>query len=576
MDSMRRRRTQAGFSVKRVLAVVLTIALLGFWAVRHANFVLGRALYLAFPADDTTYRAAWPSLTGSISAKDVVFPAAQGSELKAFRFDEVRVEVPMGQYLRSAFSRRGLLNAITEVRITLSGGRGEYGMPFTGALGVFGAASSAPFEADGCAEDALWTSDELAQMGLKPEPTELVVTFKREQGRLSVEQTQRTPGVASVSYRGSMQMNDSYSLFSLRDGGRNALLGDSWSVRDEGFVAARNRYCAGKDKVTPEQFVQRHMAAVQRLLAVAGLQANAAMASAYRQFASQGGSLEFSVDYDPPLSAERYADDNLGHWLGQMRGRFSVDAKPQVFGLEARPPQPLPEEDEDAESGMTLVDVLRAEGADPLQQAATDAASSASSAVPDGAVTTPAAAPPAAIAAAVPATATAPAATGTAATAAPEPTSSFLNDPPLPATAALKPAASAAAPAAATTAAPTTAAPTTAGTAAKPAAAAPKSLVVVPAADTTVVSSAGRVASAEAAEPAADTAVIAAGTRVSYAQLGKMIGQNARVHLKTRPPMQGQVVREDKGIVYLRRRLGSGYAVLEIDPKAFDYAEAMQ
>lgn len=563
MDSMRGRRTQAGFSLKRVLAVVLTIALLGFWAVRHANFVLGRALYMAFPADDTTYRAAWPSLTGSISAKDVVFPAEQGSELKAFRFDEVRVEVPMGQYLRSAFSRRGLLNAITEVRITLSGGRGEYGMPFTGALGVFGAASSAPFEADGCAQDSIWTSDELTGMGLKPGPTELVVEFKREQGSLTIEQTQRTPGVASVSYRGKVQMNDNYSLFSLRDGGRNALLSDSWSVRDEGFVAARNRYCAGKDKITPEQFVQRHVAAVQRLLAATGLQANDAMATAYRQFASRGGSLEFSVDYDPPLAAERYADDNLGHWLAQMRGRFSVDAKPQTFGLEARPPLPLPEGGEDAESSMTLVDVLRAEGTDPLQLAAADASLSTNSIVPAGTAAAPAPELAALPAVAAPSAVTPPA--GTAATA-PEPTSSFLNDPPLPATAALKPAAPVVA----------AAAPTPAPAAAKTAAAAPKSLVVVPAADTTVVSSAGRVASAEAAETPVDTAVIAAGTRVTYAQLGKMIGQNARVHLKTRPPMQGQVVREEKGVVYLRRRLGSGYAVLEIDPKAFDYAEAMQ
>lgn len=562
MDSMRRRRTQSGFSLKRVLGVVLTIALLGFWTVRHANFVLGRALYMAFPADDTTYRAAWPSLTGSISAKDVVFPAEEGSELKAFRFDEVRVEVPMGQYLLSAFSRRGLLNAITEVRITLSGGRGEYGQPFTGALGVFGAASSAPFEADGCAEDALWTTDELSSMGLKPGPTELIVEFKREQGSLRVEQTQRTPGVASVSYRGTLQMNDNHSLFSLRDSGRNALLSDSWSLRDEGFVAARNRYCAGKDKITPEQFVQRHIAAVQRLLAATGLQANEAMVTAYRQYASRGGSLELGVDYDPPLAAERLADPDLGHWLAQMRGRFSVDAKPQAFGLEARPPLPLPEDDPDAESSMTLVDVLRAEGADPLQQAATDTSLSTSPVVPADVATTAAAAPPAVT--------TAASATATAAT---EPTSSFLNDPPLPATAALKPAATAAtAPPAPTTARPAASKPA----AAAPAAAAAKSLVVVPAADTTVVSSAGRVASAEAAAPAADSAVIAAGSRVSYAQLGKMVGQNARVHLKTRPPMQGQVVREDKGIVYLRRRLGSGYAVLEIDPKAFDYAEAMQ
>ncbi|WP_257389185.1 hypothetical protein [Tahibacter caeni] len=537
MHPIRGRRAQAGFSIKRVLGLVLTIVLLGFWTMRHANFVLGRALYMAFPADDTTYRAAWPSLTGSISAKDVVFPAADGTDLKEFRFDEVRVEVPMGQYLLSALSRRGRLNAITEVRIALTGGRGEYGLPFTSSLGVFGAASSAPFEADGCVEDSLWTSDELARMGLKPGPTELTVEFKREQGRLTLTQTQRTPGVASVSYHGVVAMNDDYSLFSLRDGGRNALLSDSWSVRDEGFVAARNHYCAGKDKITPEQFVQRHVATVQRVLAAEGLHANDEMAAAYRQFASRGGSLEFGVDYDPPLTAERYAEAHFGEWLGQVRGRFSVDGKPQAFGLETRPPLPLPEDDEDAESVRTVFDVLRAEGGDPLRLATADAADAA-----DAAATMPQSTEIPAIAATTAAPASA--VPGTAAAA---PAGTIV----------LKPATAATPP------------PT-----AKPAAAPePKALVVVPAAHTTVVSSAGRI---DPDQAAAGAAPITAGTRVTYAQLGKMIGQNARVFLKTRPPMQGQVVREDKGIVYLRRHLGSGYAVLEIDPKAFDYAEAVR
>lgn len=68
---------------------------------------------------------------------------------------------------------------------------------------------------------------------------------------------------------------------------------------------------------------------------------------------------------------------------------------------------------------------------------------------------------------------------------------------------------------------------------------------------------------------------VPAGTRIDYAQLAKMVGQHARIYMKTRPPMQGLIVKEEKGVIYLRRHLGSGYAVLQIDKAAFDYAESM-
>lgn len=561
-------RRQAGLSFKRVLSAVFVIAVLGFWTMRHANFVLGRALYLAFPADDTTYRAAWPSLTGTVTAKDVVFPALEGSGLQPFRFEEVTVEVPTWQYLRSAFSRRrgSMLNSINEVRITLKGGSGEYGQPFTSMLGAFGAASAAPFETDGCAEDSIWSSAELRDMGLQPGPTELVVHYKRDKETLILEEDLRTPGVASVSYRGRMQMNDDYSLFSLLDGGKNAVAADSWSLADEGFVAARNRYCATKDKITPAQFVDRHVAAVQRLLASAGLRANAGMAAAYRDYASNGGKLDISVDYQPALPPERYADPNVGSWLAQMQGRFSLNGKPLPFGLESRAVQPLPEQDEsEDEAGAYAINtlaVLQAEGADPVRNgtaglgvAADDAALPVGGAAPaavTSAVGVAATSPAGATAAATPVAANA----AKPAAAAPA-TSSFLNDPPLPASA--RPAAAPAAPVAAAAPVATATANPVAGTAAAP-----------PAAPPPIVASARR---------GADTSLpdnyVPAGTRIDYAQLAKMVGQHARIYMKTRPPMQGLIVKEEKGVIYLRRHLGSGYAVLQIDKAAFDYAESM-
>lgn len=552
-------RRQAGLSFKRVLSAVFVIAVLGFWAVRHANFVLGRALYLAFPADDTTYRAAWPSLTGTVSAKDVVFPALEGSGLEPFRFEEVTVEVPTWQYLRSAFSRRrgSMLSSINEVRITLKGGSGEYGQPFTGMLGAFGAASAAPFEADGCAEDSLWSSAELRSMGLQPGPTELVVHYKRDKETLILEEDLHTPGAGSVSYRGRMQMNDKYSLFSLLDGGKNAVTADSWSLSDEGFVAARNRFCAAKDKITPAQFVDRHVAAVQRLLASAGLRANADMAAAYRDYATNGGKLDISVEYQPALTPERYEDPNVGSWLAQMQGRFSLNGQAMPFGLESRAVLPLPELDEDADYAANTLAVLQAEGADPVRNG------TAGLSVPPAAATAPAVpatAPPAGAAATPTAAARAPASPSAGAAAAPA-TSSFLNDPPLPASVAPP----AAVPASAATAAPAaTATPSpAAGAATAPPAAASAAPPPI-------------VASARADGGTRLTAnYVPAGTRLDYAQLGKMVGQHARVYMKTRPPMQGLVVKEEKGVVYLRRHLGSGYAVLQIDKTAFDYAESM-
>ncbi|MEO8672081.1 MAG: hypothetical protein ABI411_12260 [Tahibacter sp.] len=570
MPSTRSLHREAGASIVRILGAVLLIVALFAWTMYHANFVLGRSMLLAFPGDDTTYRGGWPSVTGTVSATDIVFPEAEGSNLKPFHFDKLRVEVPFWQYVSSGFSskRGALLNAIREVRIELSGGSGQYGLPFTNELSVFGAASAAPFETAGCAHDDFWGSDAFAAMGLSPGPTQLVVSYQRERGELKLEQSLETPGLAKVSYSGNHQMNDNFSLFSLLDGGNNGIVSDEWHLQDLGFNAARNRYCAKKDKITEVQFVDRHVAVVKRGLAALGLAVNPATEAAYRDYALHGGALDVSVKYEPALAAEMLDNENLGSWVPSMHGQLSINGKPLALGLESTPVRALPDAGDDGQP-MNVLAVLQREGADPLTA---PLAAEVPAAMPDP------------FGAAMPVGST-PASAGVAAT------------PPVVASAV-----SATAPAM-STAAPVTATPRTAAGAAPKAppsgadlafermsAAAPvtpRSAAATPAGSAVASSLAAPVSATRAAvNPAASPSPAAEQTQLVYSrashaddghlpytELGNNIGRRFRVYLRERAPVVVEVSRVEKGIVYVSRRVAGGSASYPLDKASFDYAE---
>ncbi|MEO8671889.1 MAG: hypothetical protein ABI411_11280 [Tahibacter sp.] len=153
-------------------------------------------------------------------------------------------------------------------------------------LGLY---SGALFEADGC-DSASWTRADLRQMGLPVQDSIATVDY-RELGKDSAELTigMGTPGAGRIDVRVGF---DAVGIKSNPMAAVGATLTAAQiTFHDEGFIAARNTWCAGKAKITPEQFVERHVQAVRANLAAGRLQADAPLEQVFRGYASKGGDL---------------------------------------------------------------------------------------------------------------------------------------------------------------------------------------------------------------------------------------------------------------------------------------------
>jgi hypothetical protein len=345
-----------GISIWRIIGAVVSLVVLITYAMIHVNFVTGRSLLLAFPGWDVTYKGCWPKPFGGAWVSDVTLVPIEDNDEEVYHFDSLNLDVPMFQYYRSGFSRKrgALLTAIKDIRMTFSGGHGQMTIPFTSEMFVFGNASAAPFEADGCTSDGAWINDEFSDMGLTAEPTELSMAWHRSDDRLVREQSIHTPGVGRVDYRGEELVHDDLPLFSLMDSGLSELTASEWHVRDEGFAKARNDYCAKKDGITPSQFVDRHLLTLQRMLAAIGLEPSDSTRLAYRRYVENGAPLDLTLTYAPTISGERYYDIDIGRWIPHMHGGFNVDGRAIGVGMKAITPRPMPEND-DIETTWGLV-----------------------------------------------------------------------------------------------------------------------------------------------------------------------------------------------------------------------------
>ena len=344
-SAMQGRGRSSGFSIRMVLSGVLALSILIGWTFYHANFVIGRTLMLAFPHWEVTYRSAWPMPSGGAVAKDITLIPPEGEKAGTIRFATLSISVPFVEYYISSFSRsRGaLLNAIDVLRLELGDGHGTLSEPFTDELAAFGNFTGAPFEAEGCLNDAIWLQKEVGEMGLKPRGVDLAIAFNSEGRRLIKEQTLSAPGVGRVDIRRELIKHDNFSLFSLIETGLSEVASDEWHIRDQGFVAARNHHCAVTDKVGEDEFVNRHMASVKRLFESVGLAMTPEIEDAYRTYASKGGNLDLTAKYDPPISALKDANRELEEMLPRVQGKLTVAGKPHTLALRAVTPRSLPE-----------------------------------------------------------------------------------------------------------------------------------------------------------------------------------------------------------------------------------------
>ncbi len=516
----------------------------------QADRLMSRALSFTFPGWIGTYKSAWPRLGGGVSVKDVTIVAPDRGD--ALHFDRVRLEVPFFQYYWSALKpwRDKDYKSISDFRLVFEGGKGDLTWPLSHEMALFGNASASPFEAEGCTKDSAWVGDELPEMGLTTSATELVMAYHFTADREIKEQSIHTPGASRVDFRRELVLHDMGPPLgrSANPQARLEVASDEWHVKDEGFVAARNAHCARKDGIDTARFLERHLATAKRLMQAAGLAPSAGMLSAYKRFASGGGTLDLVVRYDPPIGAPLYGNDDIGTWVPRMRGEFVVGEQHQALALASTPVRELPAGEGD--EGATVYELMQREGTATESMAQESTASPVVAAASEG-TTSASAAPPI-----------------VEATPAPSP----VHDP-LAAPAGMATIVATAAPAATARAGPST-------TVSAP--------VNVPAAPVTAATDAatgdGRlnlastarvtdsVASVNAPPPLSASTETTQST-LDYAQLGAAVGQRVMVYLKNKEPLLAEVVGIEKGVVHIRRRLRSGWVEYAVDRASFDYAE---
>ena len=149
--------------------------------------------------------------------------------------------------------------------------------------------SFVPFPAAGC-ESGLSMAD-YRHMGIVIQPAHerLQYTYDPDQHSLDAIVTLTAPDFATVALEAQVSRFDPSKFGAAGFWDATHLDQLAANYTDHGFFARRNRYCAERAKLTPAQFVDRHIAAVTALLQQARIQPADELVRLYRNLVSGGG-----------------------------------------------------------------------------------------------------------------------------------------------------------------------------------------------------------------------------------------------------------------------------------------------
>lgn len=224
--------------------------------------------------------------------------------------------------------------------------------------------SGAAFEAAGCSEDWSWHRSTFADKFKLREPNGNISLLFRVEADGVLQQTLEfgTPETshAIIERRFALPEADDF-LDTHPDDWRT--LDIRWSFRDHGFNRARNRYCATQAGISEAEFIDRHVAAVERIMATKGLQFSRNMWLAYRRYAEGGKELTWQSNFGEGVAWEDIQDKPGAALYSATHATVHVEGFPRVpYQPELITPRPLPE-DRDYASVFDIVQSERAASA---------------------------------------------------------------------------------------------------------------------------------------------------------------------------------------------------------------------
>jgi hypothetical protein len=355
-----------------VLAGLALFGGLGYVAWQQAHALAARSVHLVFENGDTDIGRVWIDFNGDVVASDVVLylaspTLAEGTDGASIdqgpdtlRFERLRVRAPGGWqfYLRNLIDPKLAKADVDALNIAFDGFDTSAGLePTLGTLGPIGAISASPFETEGCSRHAFFVRNELGAMNLDAGKTSFEYDLQEQNNRLHTRIVLSTPGASRVQYEREETLATPTSLLQLREAATSTV-SERWDVSDQGFVHARNAFCAKQDGIDEDTFVARHLMSVQRLLETRGLVADAQTIAAYRDFARNGGQLAFGGSYATAMhSSEREEARRNGSAMLRLQGKLEHGSHQALVQWGGTQPRPL-----DTAGGATFAALSKENG----------------------------------------------------------------------------------------------------------------------------------------------------------------------------------------------------------------------
>lgn len=343
------------------LAVLLVVSDLSL-----RNTLRSTAYAMLSPLDsigETRVRNVGYSLTGHLHVYGTTLEFGDNSE--GIRVGDIDLETPGFWWVAQQVLPKGKPSKASKLFGAVGGG-GDWYYPETPKLSLYlrdvnwgdysvghlitdidwvGSYTGALFEAEGCPEDAYWTSTDLSErLALDPGSGDIEIRYEvigdRKLARrvhfgndhlseLIIESEYELPGPAK------------HWLDLLWYDWRTTKI--RWTVTDHGFVAKRNQWCAEQAKVDVTTLVDRHIASVQRVLAANGLKADDTLMQAYRGYASEGQSLVWETHLSPGLALEDYAEKSYDSAMAALAPTLTVGGHAVAYTMAGVAEKPMPD-----------------------------------------------------------------------------------------------------------------------------------------------------------------------------------------------------------------------------------------
>ena len=325
-----------------------------------------------------------PGLSG-FSAKNVEIDTGG----VPIRIGEVNLEAPTLWVLAATYTRSMLTPALNHAKISYSNIDNPDGYSLTSQELPIGPRSGAFAELEGCGNFQRINDSQLKDLGLSPGETSITYEIDIQGSDVTTTETLTTPGLGTTTFtRIGSGTRPGKQLFE-----RYGLPGDiiwkkhTWQFKDEGFIKARNEFCARETGVTIATFLANHIASIERNMAAIGVTVGPEVRAMYIDYAANGGTLALTGEFTKDLVEADYNDIPWGEQLRAMQGEMQRDKQRLSFSFQAQRERPF-SEDEDL---LTTFEVLKREGVsvDPLAIPEPGAFAQASASNADATATAP-------------------------------------------------------------------------------------------------------------------------------------------------------------------------------------------